>query len=259
MDPLASSLKSPIVLITRPKAMAHSLTQAIEARGYTTVHLPTVRIAACPLEPLDNNQPPFAITIFTSTNAVEHGHDLLSKYDYLGQIMAIGQTTHRALSRHQIGPIITPTHQFSSEGLLAMPELKAHSVQGKRILIVCGHQPRNHLSVILEQRGADVTLYPVYQRCMPAPNIPSTLKNFPEKKIHSIVFYSVSSLQNFVQLTQQNHLSYFHTPIIVISQRIAQAAHELGFTSIFDARSVVDEAVIAALARISDSLATTQH
>src|SRR5262245_41342687 len=104
------------VLITRPRAQAEDLAEALRLSGFTPVFFPVIEI-----QPIENNAPmdeavsklnSYDWVIFTSVNAVDI---LFERYpsQLLGvrgdvKFVAIGPKTSKALRAHGITPDFVP-------------------------------------------------------------------------------------------------------------------------------------------------------
>ena len=133
-------MSSPTVLITRPLPQAKHLREQLEAIGVGSVVFPTIEIV--PLltseQLIQQLSPEADYLIVTSVHAVRESLSRLTT-----PCIAVGRATAKALAAVGVHTIITP-EQFSSEGLLALPQLQ--DVQYQQITLLSGVGGRNVLA-----------------------------------------------------------------------------------------------------------------
>lgn len=225
------------VLITRPALQATFLSDAIREANGTPILLPTIEITDPPdfssLNTAIQNLSQASIAIFTSANAI---HPSLPKtWPSQLKIIAIGSATAQALQSFGLKVDVIPkTH--NSEGLLALPDLQ--EITQQTVLIFKGLGGREILKKELEKRKANVIEAITYQRRMPNIN-----KDWKFDSIDIIISTSCESLQNLVHMAT----GIEKLPLIVISERMAKFAQQLGFkTPIIVAKQANDAALAAA-------------
>ncbi|MGB5062793.1 MAG: uroporphyrinogen-III synthase, partial [Candidatus Competibacter sp.] len=142
---------------------------------------------------------------------------------------------------------LQPAGDFSSEGLLALPQLRA--VTGRRIAIVCGEDGRELLVETLTARGARVDRAEVYRRERPAVgSIETLLARWKYGEIGAVTITSGENLRNLFDMLGVAGQDYLcDTPLIVVSTRIRQIAAEYGCRHLLLARDAGDDAIVAAL------------
>ncbi len=198
---------------------------------------PTLEIAEPPnpelLIPQLKN--PIDIAVFTSANAVDKAIPYIQDIQKLKtwKIAAIGAATARALTSCQL-PVDACPSEFNSEGLLALPLFEPNAIKNKTIMIFKGAGGRELLKNTLEQRGAHVIEAIVYQRRIPALELP----DWQADAIQIIISTSHESLQNLVTLTGT---LLKQVPLIVISKRMAAFAEQPEFKQRFKQPSIVAE------------------
>jgi len=249
-DNAANALGGINVLVTRPEHQAQSLCNKIEALGGNVLRLPVIEIsepsdiaAALKLiKKLDN----FDIAIFISSNAVEKAHTLISSHGSWPKnikIAAIGKHTAETLQLAGKHVDILPQHQFNSEALLALDEMR--HVRNKHIIIFRGEGGRELLAQSLRQRGAQVEYAQVYRRIKPASDIGEVQKAGMAGKIHIISVTSNEGLQNLYEMVGEGgHQWLLDTPVVVISQRTAELAQQLGFKESVIAKQPSDQGLV---------------
>lgn len=240
------------VLVTRPVHQAGHLCDLIAAAGGRPIRFPTLAIrdlsdspAVCArLAQLADYQ----LAIFISPNAVRYGLAAISRQGGLPtglKLATVGNasavTLQQALGRM---PDIVPTDNYDSEALLALPALQ--QVLGQHILILRGEGGRELLAETLRRRGASVDYAEVYRRERPEPD--SAEQDWLEKA-DIISITSSEALHNLIAMTTAQQRSQLLTkPLVVISERTAQLAKQLGFhhPPIVTSRAG-DEAVLKAI------------
>ena len=248
------------VLVTRPRHQSAGLARLIEARGGTALLFPVIELVP-PRDPqvaqaLLACAEQFAAVIFVSPNAVTHGLALL---DAAGagfgraRLVAVGESSARALEQAGFDAVLRPDRGASSEALLALPEFAATALDGRRILIVRGEGGRELLGDTLSQRGARVTYAEVYRRALPRRDAAG--RGLAERGarggIDTIVITSAQGLDNLFALLGEQAAPWLkETGYVVASDRLADHAQALGISE----RPVVaagadDDALLAALIR----------
>jgi uroporphyrinogen-III synthase len=244
---MSSNLAGLKILITRPVHQSERLCQLITAQGGQPIRLPTIEIvevadksalfACCQrLDELD-------IVIFISTNAVEKTLPILLTQRALPpalQVIAVGKSTAETLNAWGI-PALCAAPPFNSEAVLAMSQLQAEVVTGKKIVIFRGEGGRELLADTLRQRGATVDYVSVY--CRTQPSVPE----WAIQPVDIITITSREGLQNLLTMLE-GQAWVRQTPLVVMSQRILSAAQKLGVQApIFVAPQASDEGLVAGL------------
>lgn len=223
----STSLHGIKIAVTRPAQQAGPLCALIEAAGGVAIRYPVLDIEfiaearhAVPLPIAD-----YDYAIFISANAVTGAVRWLPPVLPPNlQLAAVGKRTAEILRQHWPQTILTPTHNYNSEALLELPQLQ--TVAGKRIIIFRGEGGRELLAETLQQRGATVEYAEVYRRQQTQGDIQQLQQQAPDL----IIVTSNEGLQNLHDQTQgQTRAWLLQQQLIVISERGAQCAQELGF------------------------------
>ena len=163
------------VVITRPRAQAQALAQAVGALGRRAVVLPLLEIA-----PLDDSSalraalsalPSYALVAFVSPNAVDAAFSHLAGWPPGVPVGVVGEGSRAALARHGVTSENTSIHcppdpaASDSEHLLASLDLAAFA--GRRVLIVRGENGRELMADTLRAAGAQVETVAAYRRSVP--------------------------------------------------------------------------------------------
>lgn len=238
------------ILVTRPLAQAHDLKIAIEALCGQVILLPTLEIVTVIDEiSFDQIQQPLIradIAIFTSVNAVQHTQVLLKKHQIrlsqTAQIIAIGAATANALTQAGYTTIIKPNQLFTSEALLNLPALQ--QVAGRRVIIFKGIGGRDLLAQALRERDAVVNEISVYRRVKPQ----HLQFDWQNNSVDIIIVTSAESLENlYYALDDAGQTWLQNTPMLVVSERLAQLAKKLSISTVYIAASASTAALIEAL------------
>jgi uroporphyrinogen-III synthase len=225
------------ILVTRPGAQGIELCTQIEAEGGMPIAFPSIEIQAIPgLEPeqLIKDLLWSSHVIFISRNAVDFCFKLAAGLKEIlteKKVFATGAGTSKALHDYGVDDVVQPSAESGSEGLLADPELSNSYIQGKHVLIVRGTGGRKILKETLRSRNAVVKYADVYTRQLPNIPVERSESIWQQKIPDIIVVTSVEGLKNLIELTPQKFRSrLFSRKLVVMSQRIASHAMDLGFT-----------------------------
>ena len=246
------------VLVTRPEHQSQGLCELIQAAHGRPVRFPAIQI----LGPTDKRAARAAlrgasradVLIFVSANAVQYAFPLLPEHLPLNiGIAAVGAATARALSKRGLEPTLVP-ERMDSEGLLALPALQA--VAGKSIFILRGNGGRELLPDTLRERGAEVHSAEVYRRVLPERRAAAAnLVHGWDQLVDIVVATSNAIVDNlYTLLGSQGARRLQATPIIVVSQRMADHAAERGCKHIHVANSATDADLLAALCEVEELL-----
>lgn len=230
------------VLVTRPTHQAAALMQAIKAAGMQPNLVPCIEIHP----PADEDAYLTALQanidwadwlFFVSRNAVngvEFGLEELGEiFPPHVKVAAIGEATSRALQSAGIEVSATPPSGVDSEALLSHPDLQ--EIAGKKVVIFRGQQGRKTLAEGLQQRGADLREQAVYRRVKPdegGASLAIFLTADPSVP-RVVTATSVAVLENLLALTPPAFVpTLLQLPLVVISERIARVATQLGFQQV---------------------------
>ncbi len=216
------------VLVTRPRAQAGELIDAIHAAGGSAIRFPVIEIVT-----LDENLvaanaaslPAPDIVVFVSRNAVEYG----LRYAGDGRIAVIGPATAAAVAAAGHVVDIQPAAGYDSEHLLAEPEMK--DVAGTNVRIIRGSEGRELLAGELSARGANVDYLSVYERRLPvvSPELAADLEaRWRGGGIDVVTIMSVQSLKHLLMLLPKwcrNQLK--STPLVTPSGRVLKEMLDL--------------------------------
>lgn len=160
---------------------------------------------------------------------------------------AIGRSTALALHTVSGADVRYPLDREISEVLLQLPELQ--TIAGKRALILRGNGGRELLGETLRERGADVTFVECYQRCAKHYDGAEEAMRWHARGINTLVVTSGEMLQQLWSLIphwyRENWL--LRCRLLVVSERLANLARELGWQDIRIADNADNDALLRAL------------
>lgn len=237
------------IVVTRPREQAAELAQGIEKLGGMCILFPLLEITPLaddqPLRALISRLHEFQLAIFISPNAVRYGMGAIQNSGNLPaslQIATVGLGSARALKDYGVKQVLAPQQRSDSEALLALAELQ--NVSGMRVAIFRGDNGRELLGDTLKLRGANVEYVTCYHRSKPQHNITALLAARPDVLSVS----SSEALHNLWEMLGVPDRKLFTAlPLFVSHQRIAEAAHKMGWQNTVTAGGG-DEGLLSALA-----------
>lgn len=243
------TLAGKTLVITRPAHQAQVLSTRLKNAGATVIACPLLDIQPVLCEAFNKHEvlSTYSLAIFTSPNAVEY---FIKQLPHANpqvlqslKIASIGKATTQALTHYGLTVNYAPSTYFTSEELLELPNFKVLAPQA--VLLVKGKGGRTLLAETLVSRGMKVTLCEVYERIkLPLPCYPIEWSD-----VDWVMITSLEALEHLVSCWQ-GAIALDHVALLVGSERIAQAAITLGFTTINTAKNPSDAAMWDALHRI---------
>lgn len=236
------------VLVTRAAHQSAGLCRLIEQHGGRAVAFPAVEIAP-PAEPGTASgllRQPWDVAIFISPNAVAFAGRLLGDERLpAARLGAVGQATAEALAQAGYPVDLIPEGRYDSEGLLALPALQ--HMEGRSVLIVRGEGGRPLLGDSLRARGAKVGYAEVYRRLRPEADNAPLIGRWSEQ-IDLVTVTSGELLDNLVGMLGEAGWPLLRsTPLLVISERMRDAAEQRGFDCVLQAAGADDAALMDAI------------
>ena len=244
---------APQVLLTRPLGEADHLLRLLRGDGWSCRNIPLFALRDLPASAVlqaDLRQAERAdALVFASPNAVRACFRLRPEFAPTGQLFAQGPATARALRQRGL-PCSTPSAGFTTEDLLAHPYFS--DIHGRRILRVSGTNGRELLLASLRDRGAQARVLALYARVP----VPWTSRHLRCLTASVDALWVVSSKDSVIELRQrlmQPTLQHaLHWPLLVSSHRLAEIAHDLGFTRLHTAASAASADLRAGLQALKD-------
>lgn len=247
------------VLVTRPAQQSDALCELIERAHGRPVRFPALEI----LGPADKRAARAGLDgardadllIFVSTNAVQYAFPLLPEQLPLDiDVAAVGGATARALRDVGLDPTLVP-ERMDSEGLLALPGLQ--DVAGRSIVLVRGNGGRELIADTLRARGATLRQVEVYRRTLPqrGRGAANLVANW-EQLVDVVTATSQAILDNLFELLGDDGAARLRTtPLVVVSQRVAEQALGRGCGVVHVANSARDADLLAALCELGEDVA----
>ncbi|WP_449545764.1 uroporphyrinogen-III synthase [Lelliottia amnigena] len=243
------------ILVTRPSPAGEQLVSRLRALGQVAWSFPLIEFSpgrelstlADSLYALQEGDLVFAL----SQHAVEFAHAQLQqenkRWPTAPHYFAIGRTT--ALALHTVGGIDVryPLDREISEVLLQLPELQ--TVAGKRALVLRGNGGRELLGETLTARGAEVIFCECYQRCAKYYDGAEEAMRWHLRGVDTLVVTSGEMLQQLWSLIPQWYRENWllRCRLLVVSERLANLARELGWQDIRIAYNADNDALLRAL------------
>lgn len=255
------------ILVTRPLPFSEGLCQGIVALGGMPELFPTIQIVPTVhqknLIDVIKTVEPGNKVVFVSRSSVRFVLPLMKiSCKSIPELTwcAVGPGTAAALEAWNLPPIISPyVPPYESESLLALPDLQKAAIDGQRVIIFRGNGGRELLTDTLRERGAFVQTVETYQRCLPQVDMVERYTRWQNTPLDAIVCTSIEGMNNLLRLVDRVRtvwptavLWLKAIPIIVVSTRMEQAAHALGFTKPILAWSAEDAAIIQAIKEIQE-------
>jgi len=241
------------VLVTRPAGQGVKLSGLLANGGYYPVDFPVMEIHPSLLSERENSfickLSEFHYIFFVSVNAVEFAIKLLGSSRIFNETncVAVGRATFNSMIQHGITQPLVPVNDFSSEGILGLPELA--ELHGNSCLIIRGEGGRDFLSDNLLQRGGLVEYIELYKRILPEYSEDYIQEVLLDKSLGSILIYSAGALTNLVQIALNAKIktNLLAIQLVVISQRVFELAKKIGFVNVVVAEEASDMAMLNAL------------
>ncbi|RKQ40201.1 uroporphyrinogen-III synthase [Enterobacter sp. R1(2018)] len=243
------------ILVTRPSPAGEELVSRLRALGQVAYSFPLIEFS--PGRQLE--QLPGLLTdlraddlvFILSQHVVQYANPLLHKsgagWPKHLNWFAIGRTT--ALAFHTVShlPVRYPLDRETSEVLLQLPELQ--DITGKRALILRGNGGRELLGEALTARGAKVEFCECYQRNARVYDGTEEAFRWRERGITTLVVTSGEMLQQLYTLVPEWYRNNWllHCQLVVVSERLAILARDLGWQDIRIADNADNDALLRAL------------
>lgn len=248
----------PLVVVTRPRARAQGMIDALGRRGIDSIHLPTIEVVEPedpgPLEAAAAAAATWDWIVFTSTAGVRafaRAGPVLPLPGGPGidgpRLAAVGPATsaavHDALGREVD---LLPAGDYSAEGLLRAFR-SAGDVRGRRVLLPVAEAAADTLPVGLRELGARVERVVAYRTVPPERGSVETLRRaLSDGEVDLLTFTSPSTAENFLAAVGEMAL---RIPAAVIGTVTASAAEELGYSVVVVAREQTVDGLVRAVAR----------
>ncbi|MEG0791013.1 MAG: uroporphyrinogen-III C-methyltransferase [Gordonibacter sp.] len=257
-DDLAWLKKGPLagktVAVTRARAQASKLTEALEGLGAVVQEHPMILIA--PPDNLDALRDAavaagtFDWIVFSSVNGVDaffdalvNAQDICAADVLSARFVAVGPATAHALEAQGVHDALVPV-RFDAEGVVECLEGKI--APGQRVLLVQAQQERDVLRAGLQAYGADVTAAPAYQSVPVEEGRASLVEALRAGDLDAMTFTSSSTVSNTICLLGDDAPLLDGVALYSIGPVTSKTMAEHGLACAGQA----DEATIASLAQL---------
>jgi len=245
-------MQAPLVLITRPREQAAALCARLHEAGLRCECLPTLATEASPEATPPTPASQWDRLIFVSSAAVRFGWPMLQAADPAfaqRALAAVGPGSAQALRELGCKEVLAPDNG-GAEALLRMDAMRA--IGGRRVLILAAPGGRQVLQDTLTRRLARVRVLHCYRRVAPergAGRIRDLIVSDPPVITQS----SASGLRFMLKMVPKpSHARLFRLPLVVISQRLATLAQQVGFRHISSARSSTLDGFVEAICQTAE-------
>ena len=241
------------VLVTRSRTRSSALSTRLRSAGAEPVEAPLIQIVDpedwTPLDHALSDLDAYDWLIFTSGNAVEK---CLARLKIANvqitpnlRIASVGPATVKRLQ--QFGLIVDyQPDRYDAEALVE-GLVDSYKLSGAKILFPCADIARQTVVTGLTGLGAEVTSVTAY-RIVPETSLPSDILALLRcKEIHVITFTSPSTVEAFVQATQDTSALLSEVTIACIGPETARKAKEAGLVVDIVPEEATIEALVEAL------------
>lgn len=245
------------ILICRPEPEASRLAHCFREAGADARVLPLIGREPLPETPetrtliqnLDHYSHVIAVSPYAASLFMALADNWWPQFPMGIRWYGVGRGTAAVLSRHGLSPRM-PTSGWTSEALLALPSLQRFS--GEKILLVRGEEGRELIYQTLSDRGARVTVLPLYRRYQPhhdATTLDKALLCFlPE----AVITLSGETLNNLIALSENTGHNLDKTLLVVPASRVAEQARQAGLNRICIPESLADNDIVATVSEELD-------
>ena len=229
------------VLVTRSRAQASALSQALAQEGAQPTELPTIHISPMEdpshLDAAISDLGSYRWAIFTSVNGVEA---TFARVAALGldsrafggvKVGAIGPATAAALARHGIVADLVPKEYVAEALLAAMAPpgaIEGADLHGARVLLPRAEIARDALAQGLEGMGAIVDQVAVYRTTVAEDSRGRARDLLKKGEVDVVTFTSSSTVRNLLDLVNGDRALLADVVVACIGPITAGTARELG-------------------------------
>jgi uroporphyrinogen III methyltransferase/synthase len=245
------------VLVTRARHQVEPFRRELGELGARTIEIPTIEIRPLPageaLRQAVAALPETRLVVFTSANAVSIFFDMLfaaggdARSLHHSRMCAIGPETVRALEEHGVRPELMAA-EYTAEGVARV--LEGWDLTGSRVLVPRAKVARDVLPSLLAERGAEVTVLPVYETVCPEGTAVALRRLFEAGGVDVVAFTSSSTVYNFVKAFPSGALpgALSRAKVACIGPVTADTALQLGIRADIIAREYTTRGLALAIA-----------
>ncbi|MFC4260707.1 uroporphyrinogen-III synthase [Marinobacter lacisalsi] len=237
------------VLICRPEPEASRLAGAFRSAGAHSRTLPVMERVPLPETPeqrqtlldLDLYQHVIAVSPYAARQLLERIDTWWPQFPTGIHWYGVGASTAAVLEKAGLTPE-HPADGFTSEALLALPSLQ--QLEHEKVLLARGDHGRELIRETLTQRGASVTVLPLYHRQPATPSRADRMDNLDQFQPDVIIVLSGETLNNFIALSNNSSHNCRKSLLLVPTERVARQALDAGFTRVICASGMADEDIV---------------
>ncbi|MBJ6135989.1 uroporphyrinogen-III synthase [Marinobacter litoralis] len=241
------------ILICRPEPEASRLAEAFRAAGADCRTMPLLVREPLPetpeqrtlLQELDNFSHVIAVSPFAANLLLDHIDNWWPQIPLGLQWYGVGSGTSSVFARHGL-KARQPKQGWTSEALLELPSLQ--NLAGDKVLLARGEQGRELIRQTLEQRGAKVSVLPLYRRAQPYYPPEQVDEIFGSFRPEVIIALSGETLNNLNALAPDHHSSLHRTLVVVPAERVARQAENAGFRNLIVPNGLDDQNLVTSVA-----------
>jgi len=169
-----AAIDEPLVVLTRPEGRNVSLARRLRGAGFQVLELPALVVRPLPFDPTDLPLPQECdLIVFVSAYAASLYLSRLAEVGWAGPwpdstlAATVGEASARPLREAGFIPddrIIHPAADASQDSEALWALLRRRGASLRRVVLVRGESGREWLGARLQEQGAHVRRYAVYQR-----------------------------------------------------------------------------------------------
>jgi len=216
------------ILITRPLIDAEDLMEKIFAVGHKIIHLPTLKILAADIEPINSND--FDAFIFTSANAIRN-LKLINTNKNL-HCFCVGSITEKIA--RQLGFINTSSAGGTVNALKNLIMISDKINKNSNLAYFCGDYTSYDLDSELKKEGLKIKkIINYYSEAIIDLNDTNKklIKCYPPELVY---IYSSRSAESFITIVKNHSLSplMIQSTVMCISEKVANVFRSQGWKKI---------------------------
>ena len=216
------------ILITRPLIDAEDLMEKIFAVGHKIIHLPTLKILAADIEPINSND--FDAFIFTSANAIRN-LKLINTNKNL-HCFCVGSITEKIA--RQLGFINTSSAGGTVNALKNLIMISDKINKNSNLAYFCGDYTSYDLDSELKREGLKIKkIINYYSEAIIDLNDTNKklIKCYPPELVY---IYSSRSAESFITIVKNHSLSplMIQSTVMCISEKVANVFRSQGWKKI---------------------------
>jgi uroporphyrinogen-III synthase len=241
------------ILICRPEPEASRLAQAFRAAGAEVRQMPLMAREPLPeaperrsiLQELDNFSHIIAVSPYAASLLLDEIDHWWPQVPMGIQWYGVGAGTAAVFAEHGLLPN-KPENGWTSEALLALPGLQ--DLEHEKVLLARGEDGRELIRQTLEQRGARITVLPLYRRFRPYYAANELQDNFAAFRPEVIIALSGETLNNLIDVGSAFQQTLHDALLVVPAERVSEHAHKAGFRNILVPDGLADQNLVTSVA-----------